>query len=69
MLPVAETFFLFLREHIHCSALGGLWLRFCYLGKRENDFTILAETRKRFCYLGWLGICFYYVSMDVEKED
>ena len=42
MLPVAGAFFLFLREHIHCSALGGLWLLFYYLAKRENDFTILA---------------------------
>ena len=31
-----------MKEHIHSSDFERLWLRFYYLGKRENDFTILA---------------------------
>ena len=57
MLPVAGAFFLFLREHIHCSVLGGLWLRFCYLGKREYDFTILAGRGHDFT-ISVIGTCF-----------
>ena len=37
-----------------------MWLLFYYLDRGENDSTILAKTRKRFCYLTKPRIRFYY---------
>ena len=65
---MAEAFFLFLREHIHCSALGGLWLRFCYLGKREYDFTIFAGCGHDFTDgEKWIGSITYDAIFDGKK--
>lgn len=52
MFCVMEPSFLCLREHIINSKTAGLWLRMHYLGKRENDSTILAKARKRINYNG-----------------
>ena len=66
---MAETFFLFLREHIHCSALGGLWLLFYYLDKRENDFTIMAGRGNDFT-VSLIGTCYGAVTIihKIAKE-
>lgn len=49
--PGDETPFIMLRANISTwPEVAGLRLWFCYLGKREYDFTIWVKTRKRFYY-------------------
>jgi hypothetical protein len=56
LLPVAEAFFLFLREYIHWLGSVGLWTRFYYLTKCGHDFTILAGCGHDFTVLV-VGTC------------
>ena len=52
-LWVMETLFYCPRKHIHDSKETGLWLRFYYLGKRVNDFTIWWKRENDFTI--WVG--------------